>query len=431
MSYVRTDSSPLPRVFWFLFAGLLLNAMGTFLLPYLALYLEDLHVSAGVIGLIVGSYGIGSVIAGLVGGFLADFWGRQASIILSFVAAGCLTCLLPLVEGPVAVGCGVAAIGFAGNIYRPAMNALVGDLIGPDDRTKAFGYLYWAVNIGFSIAAAVGGFLAHRSYTLLFLVDGITCIIAAVIVFIGLLRIDLRTYIPAKPRAGGGNAIKPQGLWLRSVSAPYWGFLGLTLLFCTVQTQPWVSVPLVATSRGLSTREWGFVTAVNGITVVILQPLAARVTKGRGLGHVLGISFAFVGVGFTMVAWIGTLPLFMFHTFVWTLGEILFGACAPALASLMAQPETRGRMMGLFSATASLATVIAPTTGGWAIGHLPENSLWYLCGFACIIGLVFCFAQNGAYQRTIVALNPSPPQGAGQPEEGSPPQPVPTKEEGL
>src|SRR5437762_2732339 len=74
----------LPRAFWWLWLGSLVNRLGGFLFTFLALYLTRVRgYSAAQVGLVVALYGAGSTLAGLVGGALADRIGRRRTLLLS------------------------------------------------------------------------------------------------------------------------------------------------------------------------------------------------------------------------------------------------------------------------------------------------------------------------------------------------------------
>ena len=51
----------LPRVVWILFVGLFIHRFGTFVVPFLTLYLNDIGYSAGEIGSIFACLAIGGV----------------------------------------------------------------------------------------------------------------------------------------------------------------------------------------------------------------------------------------------------------------------------------------------------------------------------------------------------------------------------------
>ena len=67
-------------------------------------------------------------------------------------------------RGLVPLALAVIVTGFTIDIYRPASSAIVADLVGPRDRTRAYGLLFWAVNLGYSVAMVLGGTLARAGY---------------------------------------------------------------------------------------------------------------------------------------------------------------------------------------------------------------------------------------------------------------------------
>ncbi len=66
----------LPRAYWLLFIGTLVNRIGGFVVPFLTLYLANQrHIPISQAGLIVSLFGAGSFIAQLSGRELADRFG--------------------------------------------------------------------------------------------------------------------------------------------------------------------------------------------------------------------------------------------------------------------------------------------------------------------------------------------------------------------
>src|SRR5206468_7261999 len=84
----------LPRPAWILFAGVFLNKFGTFVVPFLTLYLTRRGFTTGDAALAIGAYGLGRLGATFVGGHLADTFGRRRTIVLSMVLAAVSMVLL-------------------------------------------------------------------------------------------------------------------------------------------------------------------------------------------------------------------------------------------------------------------------------------------------------------------------------------------------
>src|SRR5436190_15089188 len=91
---LRESLRALPAGAWILFLGTFLNKFGTFVLPFLAIYMTRLGYSAAAAGVATAAYGLGSLCACMLGGYLADRLGRRKTIVLSmFSAAVAMLCL--------------------------------------------------------------------------------------------------------------------------------------------------------------------------------------------------------------------------------------------------------------------------------------------------------------------------------------------------
>src|SRR4051812_43766837 len=159
----------LPRTFWYLWTGALVNRLGGFVYTFLALYLTQArHFTVAQAGLVIALYGAGSFASAPVGGFLADHIGPRRTMLLSFSCASAAMLQLGFARAAWHIALSAPLLGFCSDLFRPAQQATIADIVAPADRTRAYGYLYWAVNLGFSGAAMIAGFMAQRSFTLLF-----------------------------------------------------------------------------------------------------------------------------------------------------------------------------------------------------------------------------------------------------------------------
>src|SRR2546428_13760503 len=93
----------LPPVYWWLWLGYLLSSLGTFVFPFLALYLSSRGIDARQTGLVLSLLGVGAVLAGPIGGPLAHRGGRKPPLLLAppLSAASALT--LGLLRAPPAL----------------------------------------------------------------------------------------------------------------------------------------------------------------------------------------------------------------------------------------------------------------------------------------------------------------------------------------
>src|SRR5438876_2293421 len=185
-SSLREDLRALPRGAWILFFGTFLNKFGTFVLPFLAIYLTRLGYPVAAAGLATAAYGIGSLCASVLGGYLADRLGRRKTIVLSmFSAAVAMLCLSQARNLPMIV-CFSALAGLTGELYRPASSALLADLVPAGQRVTAFAAYRMAINAGFTFGPATAGLLAQKSFLWLFLGDAATSMIFGLVAWFAL-----------------------------------------------------------------------------------------------------------------------------------------------------------------------------------------------------------------------------------------------------
>src|SRR5215211_3379359 len=92
---LRQNIRAMPSTAWVLFAGSFVNRLGTFVLPFITLYLTSQRgYTAPQAGLAIAAYGLGGLVAQAVGGLIADRLGRRNTIAISMFAASGLTLAL-------------------------------------------------------------------------------------------------------------------------------------------------------------------------------------------------------------------------------------------------------------------------------------------------------------------------------------------------
>jgi MFS family permease len=175
----------LPRTFWFLFAGSLLNRLGGFVVSFLALYLTARRgYRDEAAGQVVSLWGLGAVLAGPIAGHLADRVGRRPTMLAACALGATCALALGFARAPSEIGACALGLGLFGEGYRPALQAAVADVVPPLGRNRAYGFLFWAANIGFAGAALTGGLLFKLDPLLLFIADAATTLGFGLLVFL-------------------------------------------------------------------------------------------------------------------------------------------------------------------------------------------------------------------------------------------------------
>ena len=367
----------LPRPFWFLFGGMFVTRCGSFVLPYLALYLTQArHLSVAQSGLIMALYGAGATAAAPIGGFLADRMGRRFTMLLALLGGGAGMIALGFVERVELLAPAIFLVAALTEMYRPGMQAAVSDLMSGADRVRAMGLVYWVINLGYAIGLTIGGALASVSFRWLFVGDGLTTIAFGLLVAAGVPE----SRPAATPRAP--HEKKP-ALWKEFV-APYRdrrfvAFLLLSFLIAVVFTQNASTFPLDMSARGLTKAEVGMVLALNGLLIVFVQPFLSPVLAPHNRSRVLAVGTFTIGLGFGLHMFASGPLAFAAAVAVWTMGEMAVLPVANALTADLAPPDLRGRYMGAYSMSFGAAVCAAPVAGTWMLQTFGRTGLWAAC----------------------------------------------------
>ena len=376
--WYRSTIGGLPRMYWLLWTGMLINRVGGFVALVLSLYLtseRDLKPSAA--GLVVGLYGIGGMAGVLLGGVLADRWGRRPTLLLAHFGAVVFLGGLAVTEDVPAIAALAALLGLMHSMPGPAFVAAIVDVVPTPDRSRAFNLQFWAFNLGMAAASLLAGLLAEVSFTLLFTVDAAGALATAV-----LLLWKVRETRPASsPVSSSDRAGREPGGGLHTAltDRAFVSFVGLSLLLAVVTLQSSTILPLAITADGLRPTVYGSVVAYAGLLIVAGQLFVPRLIDRWRKGTTLAVANVFLGLGFACVALADDVPGYLLAATVWTVGSML---AAPPNAAVIAElsPEAlRGRYQSVFYLVFPAASFIAPAAGGAGLEFLGDWH-WVICG---------------------------------------------------
>lgn len=365
----------LPRPAWILFFGTFLNKFGTFVLPFLTLYLRRQGYTIADAGVAIGAYGAGNLSASLIGGFLADTIGRRKTIVLSMFSGAGAMLLLSQAHSLPAIIVFTALVGFTGELYRPASSALLTDLVPPERRVTAFSAYRMAFNAGWAFGPATAGFLAARGYFWLFVGDAATSILFGLVAFFALPRgVDIRSR----------NSTWRDSLHVlrrdHRLHQMLLGAFAISFVFMQMSS----SFGLFVTHLGFSEATYGAILSLNGILVVFCELPLTTITRRFQSRNVIATGFLLIGTGFAFNSLAHTVPALAGCMALFTLGEMVAIPVASAYVANLSPPHMRGRYAGVYGLTWSLALIIAPAAGMRMLAY-NQALLWLSCG---VLGLV-------------------------------------------
>ncbi|MET8976572.1 MFS transporter [Streptomyces sp. NPDC004539] len=382
---IRTRFGGFPKSFWILWSGTLINRFGTMVHPFLALYLTaDRGLTATEVGYVLAVLGVGGVFSQPLGGVIADRWGRRVALTGGTVSTGLAMLALGYAQHTAAIVALAFLLGLVTDLFRPASQAIVADLVPAEERPRAFGLLLWAVNLGFSLSMALGGALARDGFQILFWIDALTCAGFGALVWFGVPEEEGRT---ARKAEGRGADILRDRVMI--------AFILIVLLCAFVFMQALTTLPLAMRQDGLPTSSYGFVMALNGLTIVVLQPLLGHRLGRLDRTHGLVLGMLLMGAGNAATAWVSTTPGYAGAVVLWTVGEVLLTSIGAALVADLAPAHLRGRYNGWYGMAWGVGAFTAPL-GGTRLLEIGAPVLWYACGALCALAAAGQWMLGGA-----------------------------------
>ncbi|WP_323788585.1 MFS transporter [Psychroserpens sp.] len=359
---------------WFLSFVTFINRAGAMVIPFLSLYLIDQKdFTLPQVGWIMTFYGFGSLVGNLIGGKLTDVIGYYKTIVLSLFAGGLGFMGIQFLDTFYALCFGMFFLMIAVDTYRPAIFVAADAYSINNNVTRNIGLIRLAINLGFSIGPVIGGILiAKASYTSIFWVDGITCIIASFLLIILL-----------KPKKS--KKIEEKIIQVKEGISPYRNpafllFFVVMVINAIAFIQYFSTIPLYYKQvHGLSEATIGSILFLNGIMIVCLEmPLISwveRLGMTKITATILGIIF--LALSFIILNFSDLFGVLILGMILMTIGEMIGSPFSNALALNMAPKGRKGSYMGLYSMSFSISHIIGHNAGMNAIYHFDFDTTWY------------------------------------------------------
>ena len=362
----------LPRPLWFLYAGTTITRLGSFVFPYLTIYLADGRgFGTGEVGIILSVGSLGLLLGNLAGGVSSDLWSRKATLVLALLlnAAGFLGLAWSYeTSWPYAA---FLLLGYLGSgMYTPAANTLIADLSSERLRPFAYTVNYVCINVGMGLGPLLGGLIAAHSYRWLFLGDVLTSLACA-----GLLLVGIRTVraprrsgrdAPAGTRGAGGTPLRAGLLrtWRRHPRVAFF-CLGNFFLIAPLMGLEYAVPLLVKREFGAELAFVGVVYTINALSILSLSFFVERLVRGRNEFGMMVAAGLLWTAGLAILVGGFSVTALLLCTAVWTLGEIIASILVPTFVSKNVADGVKGRFLALNDLMRSLAGVACPVGLGF------------------------------------------------------------------
>lgn len=355
-------------------------------LPFLTLYLtQHLHFSVTNAGIVMAVYGLGAFIGTFIGGRLTDRFGFYYIQLVSLLFGGFCLLLLQFITDFYLLCGSVFTFTLLGDSFRPANQAAIAHYSEPDTRTRAFSLNRLAINLGWAVGGGLGGWLAGIDYSLLFWTDGLTCILAALVLW-AFLPVPTATSSKTSSTEHKPNEVKPA---LPSNQSPYQDRLFVAFVLCAALyfiafMQLFSIVPLFLKQvLRMNEQTIGLLMALNGLVIVGIEMALVYRLEQQKLPKT---SLITTGVSLTAVSYLvltltslsrapGLVVALLFVLFV-TLSEMLSMPFIQSFTVERSKPSTRGQYLALYSMGGALAQTTAPALGSQLVAHFGFSTHW-------------------------------------------------------
>ena len=358
-NYINTFRG-LSREIWLLSLVTFINRAGAMVIPFLSLYLVNSKgFTLPQVGWIMTAFGLGSLVGTMIGGRLTDTIGFYKVIISSLFLGGLGFIFLQFIDTFYGFCFAIFMLILVADSYRPAIFVACEVYSKPGNVTRSITLIRLAINLGFSIGPLIGGIIiATINYSSLFWIDGITCMIAALGLFLLLQPKKSKSDVVEK-------RIKKEGV------PPYLN--GLFILFfiimiansiCFVQYF-WVMPLYYERAHFLTEDIIGWLFFVNGVLIVLFEMPLISWLERRKLSKTMATFWGvfFLALSFIVLnisTWSGVLLIGMI---LMTIGEMIGSPFSNALALEMAPKGRKGSYMGVYSMSFSISHIFGHNAG--------------------------------------------------------------------
>lgn len=380
----------LPRSIYALFFARIVNSIGSFVHPFMTLFLTDrLGLGKGAAGRYLFLASLAFVPGSIIAGRASDRIGRKKVLVFSQIASA--LCFLPcgfLGESMIIPWFLIAAQFFLGGVY-PVSQAITADLTTADRRQAAFSLIYLGTNIGYAAGPLIAGFLYLHKTPWLFFGDAGTTFLAVIVIvfFVGESKPTGQQIAEAfqhtgdeRSEIGGAVAVLLRRPFLLA-------FLFIVPLLNVVYSQLSFALPVymmeLFSDRG--SYVYGMIMTVNALTVAVATTLVVSAARRLRPVTAVAVSALFYCVGFGFFLWADTLLPILLCVVVLTIGEILSFTNTSVYVANHTPITHRGRLNAIFPILLGAGAAVGPPLAGPFIERYGVRMVWPAAALLSIV----------------------------------------------
>lgn len=382
----RNSYGGLSRNTWLLSLVMLINRSGTMVVPFMTIYLtQSLGVGIGKAGFVMSLFGLGAIVGALAGGKITDKIGHYYVQLSTLAGGGIMFIVLGQMKSYTAICITTFILSMINEAFRPANAVAIAHYSKDVNRTRSYSLNRLAINLGWAFGSAMGGFIAGYNYELLFWVDGLTNIGAAILLYF--------VFAPSKNVLTVAHKLKlPVKVNSAYHDHNYLLFIGIQILFAICFFQLFTTLPVFyKTKLHLSESFIGVNMAFNGLLIALFEMIIVFKLEGRRpVIHYMAAGVFLVGISYLILNLpiANAMVLAFTSVVIVTFGEIIGMPFMNAYWISRTNAENRGQYAALYTVAWSSAQAVGPFFGSQVAEHFGYNVLWWVMGAICILLLL-------------------------------------------
>ncbi len=386
------DYGNLPRSIYVLFLVRIINNMGNFVYPFMAILLtQRLHYSPDKAGFFMLIFMLLSIPGAMVAGKLTDHFGRKKLLISANLLAAIFYVICGFCKRLELIPWLLIVAAFFSNMIHPISSAMLADLTTPNNRKNAYSLLYLGINLGSAIGPALAGFLYQHYFSWIFWGDALTTFLAMSLVYLFVPESAPQLNQAQNFSTSSAEAAVEGGLCHALLARPLvLAFSLIMIIFSFVYAQASFTLPLQVNQLfGVQgPKLYGFLITINAVTVLLCTMLCNFLTKRNS--PLINIIWAgiFYALGFGMLYLVKSYLWLVISTIIWTIGELLSATNSGAHLANHTPLSHRGRFNAVLSLIMGTGRSLSPLLMGIFIQNYQIRQAWVLVAGVASLGVL-------------------------------------------
>ncbi|MBI5945593.1 MAG: MFS transporter [Chloroflexi bacterium] len=402
-SKIKSLYNQYPPQFWLIAFGVLVSSIGSSIIwPFQIIYIsEKLNNPITTVATLISIGSLTGLLISFVGGFVADRVGRKPIMFIAQAAHGIGYLFMSSADSYSAFLLPMIIMGASMPFYAIGSDAMMADMISPQDRNNAYSVLRIINNAGIAIGPAIGGLLVSRSYALAFYAASIGMLAYSLL----LLFFVRETLVRNTPQPEAGKTRASLGGYEHVLKdSSFVRFVLMVALGMIAPLMMWTLLAIYTKDNyGLPENLYSWLPVTNALMCVFVQYFVTMFTRKHHSGQMIALGMFVYAIGVGSVALMTSFWGFWVSMVILTFGELILVPTASVYVANLAPEEYRGRYMTIYWLTWGLARAFAPIIGGFINDAISPRAIWVgglLFGLTSAFGL-FLISNSAKSRATL------------------------------